>query len=327
MSAIADPEYRKACVDGELESFCWYPLVRGRSGGHRKPGAKDFEFRADPVDQKAALGRLVAHIHALGGVDGLLGFSQGGELCYLLAEAIESLDDEARLRLRFIATFGSEDPFLQRGQKPSQVSARLSFLIVHGEGDEDAVHDAPSVRDMLAAAGAQRAELLAVAGLAHAVPKDRGTLSAVVSALQQAAGVEQSPPLRGIAHRMAQYPSRGAAVQPIAPMPTKWGEPPTGPREQPSGIIPLEEMTERLKPLREDCVDAYTLQQRREAASFASNLYCNNSLVADLWLVEGAVEALRHAAAQEWGAGVWSVLVKMGFSEYDPRPLPVDGVP
>jgi hypothetical protein len=100
---IADEDYKKMCQDGELDAFAWFPLRDGRDsrdGGHRSKPARDFEFRSDSADVAAAVKKLCGDIDKMGGVDGVMGFSQGGELAYLLAEGISQL--KTRDKLKFI---------------------------------------------------------------------------------------------------------------------------------------------------------------------------------------------------------------------------------
>eukprot|EP00966_Prymnesium_polylepis_P142226 3284316-Prymnesium_polylepis.2 len=42
--------------------------------------------------------------------------------------------------------------------------------------------------------------------------------------------------------------------------------------------------------------------EKREAAIYIGQMSANNSLVADMWLIDGAVRTMKHAATQEWGA-------------------------
>jgi hypothetical protein len=103
LEPIEDEDYKKMCQDGELDAFAWFPLRDGRDsrdGGHRSKPARDFEFRSDSADVAAAVKKLCGDIDKMGGVDGVMGFSQGGELAYLLAEGISQL--KTRDKLKFI---------------------------------------------------------------------------------------------------------------------------------------------------------------------------------------------------------------------------------
>lgn len=44
---IVDPEYKAMCKSGDLDAYGWYMLAKGSEGGHRKPPAEDFGYRAD----------------------------------------------------------------------------------------------------------------------------------------------------------------------------------------------------------------------------------------------------------------------------------------
>ena len=71
VSPIVDEEYRKMVASGDLDAFCWYPLTKDAitTGGHRKAGFTDFEFRAKKEESDAAVLKLVEMITKLGGVD------------------------------------------------------------------------------------------------------------------------------------------------------------------------------------------------------------------------------------------------------------------
>ena len=172
---IVDEDYRALCASGDLDAFCWYALKDPKlgigSGGSRAPPAKDFGFRADPAGMKDAVKKLCAWIDKKGGVDAICGFSQGGELAYLIAEGMASL--ATRDKLKFIATFGSEDVYLQRGKAPECVlPPHLRFFICYGDGDDDAVVDSQTAKKTLEAAGASMAVTYMVKGLDHHMPKE-----------------------------------------------------------------------------------------------------------------------------------------------------------
>jgi hypothetical protein len=187
---IPDEEYRAMCESGDLTAYAWYPfLAKGNEGGHRKEGVKDFEYRSTKEDQMKAAKVVVDAIDKLGGVDGIIGFSQGGELAYLVLEYLAGEDvpkyDWAK-RLEFVATFGSEDPFLQRGgEKLKKVHAAKVF-ICYGEHDKDAEVDAVTAKKSLHNAGAIKAMTYRVMGLDHHMPKlstddGRGAYDAMIA--------------------------------------------------------------------------------------------------------------------------------------------------
>uniref|UniRef100_A0A7S3FB28 Uncharacterized protein n=1 Tax=Haptolina ericina TaxID=156174 RepID=A0A7S3FB28_9EUKA len=55
--------------------------------------------------------------------------------------------------------------------------------------------------------------------------------------------------------------------------------------------------------------------EKRDAAIFIGGMSTNNSLVADMWLIDGAVETMIHAATEDWGAVLRPVLCRMGLLE------------
>jgi histidine triad (HIT) family protein len=171
---IVDKEYRAMCQSGDLEAFSWYSFIDPKKvtrGGHRSPPYEDFNYRTDPAEMKEAAKRMCAYIDKQGGVDGLFGFSQGGELAYLVAENLEHL--KTRDKLKFIATFGSEDTFLQRGMPPeTTLPPTLRFFICYGEHDLDAKHDSQTAQAHLEGAGAPMVVARMVKGLDHHMPKE-----------------------------------------------------------------------------------------------------------------------------------------------------------
>lgn len=68
---IADDEYRKMVMDGDLDAFCWYQVSKDGIGGHRKAGFADFAYRAKKADADAAVLQLVQLITELDGVDAI----------------------------------------------------------------------------------------------------------------------------------------------------------------------------------------------------------------------------------------------------------------
>ena len=170
---IVDPEYRKMVEAGDLEAFAWYPFVKGDTGGHRKPPFEDFEFRTTAPAREEAVKKLVALIDKLGGVDAIVGFSQGGELAYLLCEYLGRPGVSVKWsgRLKFIATFGSEDSFNQRGEAPAVLKQDTTFFIGYGEFDKDAVHDSQTAKTSLEKVGARKVVAHEIKGLDHHMPK------------------------------------------------------------------------------------------------------------------------------------------------------------
>ena len=173
MLAIHDEEYKQLCQAGDLDAYCWYRLEKNRTeGGHRAAGFEDFGFRGSPSSIADAVDLLIKHIDKLGDVEALVGFSQGGELAYLVAEQFSRLSAKSQQQLCFVGTFGSEDSFNKRGSSPSPLPANLRFLICFGDGDPDAVHDSATTAKALTAAGAAYVKTLQVKGLDHHMPKE-----------------------------------------------------------------------------------------------------------------------------------------------------------
>ena len=86
------------------------------------------------------------------GVDGLVGFSQGGGLCLLLVEALDKLSPSSRERLRYMATFAADDVFFQRGSGPAAVPSAMHFGMWAGGTD---FVDTEAAANELTAAGAK----------------------------------------------------------------------------------------------------------------------------------------------------------------------------
>ena len=114
---IPDPDYKEMCLSGDLDAFAWFPLYEGpprevsehaARGGHRELPASDFAFRSDPAEMSITVRKLVKDIDAMGGVDAVFGFSQGGELALLLAESAVTL--RTKLRLKFIVCTARRNP-------------------------------------------------------------------------------------------------------------------------------------------------------------------------------------------------------------------------
>jgi hypothetical protein len=301
MQPIVDETYRNMCIDGKLESRAWYPLVKGLDGGHRAPPAKDFDFRATAEQQAAAVKAALKLIEDAGGVDGIIGFSQGGELCYLIAEARASLSAAAAKRLRFVATFGAEDTFLQRGQPPTSIPGEIHFFICFGDGDADAVVDSVTAAAALKGAGATKVVTRMVAELGHHMPKDTAIFAEMMKAFDTATAPEKAPPAPFV----------------MPPKPAGWGSAhkrPFDPNRKP--IVPLDQITAAFQTLRtgED-------QARRDAMAEITNWSMCNDICSDFHEVEGAIDLLKELATPPDPTGVFTsvpgILAKMGFKEYD----------
>jgi predicted esterase len=195
LDPIIDKEYMEMCKSGEFEAYAWSRFIKvtpeeeeeeaapsgggggfgGVRRGHRIPSAPDFEHLDDPQTQSLAVEKLAEHINKLGGVDGLVGFSQGGAIACLLAEAAgERLSASAQQRLRCIGVFGSEDPFTKRGVPPrgGAVLASLRFFVCFGERDDEARYDSETLGGGLAAAGVKEVRTCRVPELDHHMPPE-----------------------------------------------------------------------------------------------------------------------------------------------------------
>ena len=333
MVAIADPEYRAACESGAIEAYGWYILSPEQPArGHRAEPAKDFGYWATAYGQNAAIRALSKKIDAAGGVDGVIGFSQGGELAMLLAESLaestSELSDASRKRLCFIATFGSEDPFTQRGEPPAApLASGLHAFLSTGSDDVDGCADIVTAAAHLRTAGAALVETAQVAGLGHAMPEAEEPYAPMVALLEKAIAARDEA--AAAAFQSEQSSKAEAAEQQKAPpatqppMPTKpegWGE--VRLRSEFSGLIPEEQLRGSLDRSKQ-LVEAAPLSAEDEQElldSFAGLQGCltNNALASDLLLIDGAVDALKYIAGSDAAVAPTAKchLARMGFEEY-----------
>jgi len=171
---IADVEYRQMVMDGDLDAFSWIQIQDSKEGGHRRAGFKDFDGRPSQADTEVSVTKLVDFITKIGGVDAIIGFSQGGELAYYLCEHLGKPDVKVPWadQLKFVGTFGSEDPFNKRGSEPVAMKNDVIFYISFGSKDVDAVHDSATCKASLDKAGARSVVINQVEGLDHHMPKN-----------------------------------------------------------------------------------------------------------------------------------------------------------
>jgi hypothetical protein len=133
LGAIADVEYRAECEAGKLPAFGWYPLRRNDDDTGcianeeqqeaaltkvcrrarcarraRRALRRSMTRRSAPLNTPCVLAQLCELIESSGGVDAVIGFSQGGELAHALADGITTLSAASQARLCFIGTYGSE---------------------------------------------------------------------------------------------------------------------------------------------------------------------------------------------------------------------------
>jgi hypothetical protein len=120
----ADMQDLKALAKGGTPLFGWWKETKG------------VPLKEGPL--KAATTKLIKHINNIGGVDGVVGFSQGGELACLLAE--RSAEITKGRGLRFIAAFGCEDVFNKRGMplKGDKLAPKLCTFFAQGSEDSEA---------------------------------------------------------------------------------------------------------------------------------------------------------------------------------------------
>lgn len=177
---IPDQEYKDLCKNKEIDAYCWYPMVpkqamfNKKEGGKRAGSATNFAYQPSSAEAvKKGVDALIKYIEKVNGVDAIIGFSQGGELAYFLMENMSSMTLASQAKLKFIATFGSEDSFLNAGKKMPKLTKNIAFYLCYGDKDDDAVHDCPSMAKSLTAAGAKEVTLKKIADHGHNMPKDK----------------------------------------------------------------------------------------------------------------------------------------------------------
>uniref|UniRef100_A0A7S2J677 Serine hydrolase domain-containing protein n=1 Tax=Haptolina brevifila TaxID=156173 RepID=A0A7S2J677_9EUKA len=329
LGAIVDPEYRAQCENGSLPAFCWYKLTDAATtpGGHRAPPASDFGFRSTSADQAAAVATLCAHIKAIGGVDGLVGFSQGGELACLVAEALAagstSLSASTAERLSFVATFGSEDVFTQRGKPPAAIPSHMRFFIAYGSADLDAFVDAATCAKQCRDAGAKVVVTHVIAGLGHGMPKEAAPYEEMIACMQapqQETGGEGEEE-KGGEEEEATTPAPQQR-QAFPPKPQYWGLTHPAMRDiskEPRVWLVAEDVMKRA--LEE--IQHGDEQERRNGFGRLQGALSNNTICTDLYSIEGAVDILKTVATSPQRYDEQSVssaallLGRFGFKEYD----------
>jgi predicted esterase len=122
-----DDNMRKNGLAGTIRLTSWYPVER----------KGDMNWPRAYADVEQARDRIVEHVVSLGGVDGIVGFSQGASMAILCAEAAERINARCERQLRFVAGF-SPGPtvFITRGHDIAEgACAGLLAFLCSGEAD------------------------------------------------------------------------------------------------------------------------------------------------------------------------------------------------
>lgn len=277
LRAIADEKYREQCEKGLLDAYGYYVLMPHET----QPG-----YSADPAGIEEGLKNLAMEIMEMDGVDGIIGFSQGGEIANLLRAEIGMLPTQHGKRLCFIATYGSEDPWATRGSPleklPRDASEITGYYLAHGAADEDSIRDTPAVAAALRNAGAKNVAT-AVVGAAdhgHNLPQQAADFAPMLEAFASAIARRDTPP----------KPAPSAPFV-MPPKPAGWGSVQHNGGKF-SGMI--HEDVLRISVARiKDPKDA---TDRREAFITLQGCLVNNALASDLLSIEGSVDVLKAIA-------------------------------
>jgi len=318
LGAIVDPEFRKAQMTSSMgQPYGWYPLVEGLTGGDRAAPLENFKFRATKESQDAAVKKLADVLSGIGDVDGIIGFSQGGEVACLLAE---QMPEYLTKRLKFIAAIGADDVFLQRGRPPTSVPKSMHFFLATGDGEAKEVHaDRATLAASLRTAGAAVVTEHVVKGLSHGMPKGEDDAMRSMCAMAHQAYKwtdPDEPKPEPAAPTMSKVVSSAPFVMP--PKPEGWG-PTSGhapkPLDRPGGpIVPIEELTEAFNTFHKDADD----QKKRDALARMCNWSLNHDIVSDFHHVPNSVDILKECVDREIGKdSVPGILAVMGFHEYN----------
>merc|ERR1712216_14213 len=155
---VADMKELKELAESGANLYGYWKETGKRGAGAVKEG---------PL--KAAATKLIKHINSIGGVDGIVGFSQGGELACLVAE--RSKEITVGRGLRFIAAFGSEDVFKKRSipLNPEGIAPKLCTFFAQGSEDDEA--EGASLAEQFKKAGIADAKSYEFIG-GHIMPDD-----------------------------------------------------------------------------------------------------------------------------------------------------------
>jgi hypothetical protein len=186
----SDPEYAREVLKGGLgDAFFWWRLNVPVCPAKGDPGDqwRNYAHETEEV-QLGAVRQLVAHIEKLGGVDGIIGFSMGGEMAYLLLQHLEELSEPARRKLVFIATIGSEHILSKiPTSKPLVLPHKMAFWLAYGEEDKEACADVPKAAAFFEGLGA-RVVTRKLEKQGHEVPKGKQIMFELCSLFLKALG-------------------------------------------------------------------------------------------------------------------------------------------
>jgi len=277
---IADEQYREQCEKGLMDAYGYYVLTPNdtRSG-----------LSADPAEVKDAVQKLAVEIMDMDGVDGIIGFSQGGEIANLLRAEIGLLPTQHSKRLCFIATYGSEDPWAQRSAPlqnlPRDAKDCTGYYLAHGAVDDDAIRDTPAVATALRNAGAKNVDTSVVGDATHGhyLPQMPADFAPMLEAFTSAMKRRDTPP----------KPAPSAKFE-MPPKPAGWGSVQHNGGKF-SGMIPKDEMRQYVARLK----DPKDPSDRREAFISLQGCLTNNSLASDLLSIEGSVDVLKAIAESD----------------------------
>jgi hypothetical protein len=170
----ADPDYARTVLSGDLgTAYFWWQLdvpVRPSKGD---PGDLWRHYSSETEEiQVGAVKRLVAHIEELDGVDGIVGFSQGGEMAYLLLQHMELLSEEHQKKLKFVGTVGSEHILskVPCAKGKIDIPKHVSIWMAYGTNDPEGVIDVPKTYECYTELGIT-CEIHKMEGLGHEMPK------------------------------------------------------------------------------------------------------------------------------------------------------------
>jgi hypothetical protein len=124
---------------GDIEMFTYYPTVKKVD----PPGTPPMNFPKSYQSVEEGREKIVQHIISIGGVDGIVGFSQGASMAILSAEQHERINSACPARpLKWVALFGSGPTvFRSRGREmDAGVAAGLRVFLCTGDADKTAAH-------------------------------------------------------------------------------------------------------------------------------------------------------------------------------------------
>jgi len=156
---------------------------------------KGSQMKKEAVEE--TISKVIEHIALLGGVDGIIGFSQGGELACLLAERVSEINSTPGVenKLGFVAVFGMEDIFAKCGhsisagtleplktgcREISQVRGNGGLALFVSQGADDAEACGESIVEVFKEAGVPATAIrFKVFEGGHAMPTDAAVFEAM----------------------------------------------------------------------------------------------------------------------------------------------------